>query len=826
MVDKAMELRYIGGVYGGNVKPTPFLCLILKMLQIQPEKDIVVEFIRNEDFKYVRALGAAYMRLTGTSLDCYKYLEPLYYDYRKMRRMNREGKFELIHMDEYIDQLLREERAFDIILPRIQKRNVLEESNQLETRVSAIEEDIEEMETDEEEELLKLLRRKRHKEDDDRKRKSKKSRSDRDRHEGDKDKDRHRSDRDKHDRHDRDRGRERRHKDKDRENKDRSSHHHSRKDRLDDEIRGGGACARKRASKAREREREGLFSDTIRVGSEASLLPLRVYRIKSRFKAIVGNRVFLWGFSALAISGNAGVLIYRLIAQSRGTTSRAFGVLVSNLCAADFLMGVYMMMIGSADEYFRGVYVSKETEWRTSGVCKMAGFLAFLSSEMSAFVICLVTLDRLLVLCFPLKTEIHMSGRAALGACGAAWAVAALLAAVPLIVQWDFYGQSGICLPLPITRRNFPGQEYAFAVFIVLNFVLFLFIGAGQVFIFYSIRRAGSKAGTTRRHQETAIARRLFLIVFTDFLCWFPIGLMGLLASSGTPIPGVVNVWAAIFVLPLNSALNPFMYTLNSLAQRWKQRRLEKQAQKALGRLQAEIPKWPDSSIEQLMRICLRTKAVKKERVLQWLGYKQEDVTDSSNHNQLDTAMELRYIGGVYGGNVKPTPFLCLILKMLQIQPEKDIVVEFIRNEDFKLVPKRNVLEESNQLETRVSAIEEDIEEMETDKEEELLKLLLHEHMFRVLSISGKIMWKRKSKKSRSDCDRHEGDKDKDRHRSDRDKHDRHDRDRGRERRHKDKDRENKDRGSHHHSHKDRLDDEIREANELRAKLGMAPLKP
>ena len=51
MVDKAMELRYIGGIFGGNVKPTPFLSLTLKMLQIQPEKDIVVEFIKNEDFK-------------------------------------------------------------------------------------------------------------------------------------------------------------------------------------------------------------------------------------------------------------------------------------------------------------------------------------------------------------------------------------------------------------------------------------------------------------------------------------------------------------------------------------------------------------------------------------------------------------------------------------------------------------------------------------------------------------------------------------------------------------------------------------------------------
>ncbi len=46
-----MELRFVGGIYGGNVKPTPFLCLLLKMLQIQPEKDIVVYFITQQDYK-------------------------------------------------------------------------------------------------------------------------------------------------------------------------------------------------------------------------------------------------------------------------------------------------------------------------------------------------------------------------------------------------------------------------------------------------------------------------------------------------------------------------------------------------------------------------------------------------------------------------------------------------------------------------------------------------------------------------------------------------------------------------------------------------------
>lgn len=52
LVDKAMELDHLGGTFGGNRKPTPFLCLILKMLQIQPEKEIVVEFIKNDDYKY------------------------------------------------------------------------------------------------------------------------------------------------------------------------------------------------------------------------------------------------------------------------------------------------------------------------------------------------------------------------------------------------------------------------------------------------------------------------------------------------------------------------------------------------------------------------------------------------------------------------------------------------------------------------------------------------------------------------------------------------------------------------------------------------------
>jgi pre-mRNA-splicing factor 38A len=58
-----MELDHFGGTFGGNRKATPFMCLTLKMLQIQPEKEIVVEFIKNEDYKWVTISCRAFFLL-------------------------------------------------------------------------------------------------------------------------------------------------------------------------------------------------------------------------------------------------------------------------------------------------------------------------------------------------------------------------------------------------------------------------------------------------------------------------------------------------------------------------------------------------------------------------------------------------------------------------------------------------------------------------------------------------------------------------------------------------------------------------------------------
>nr|KAG5710006.1 hypothetical protein BaRGS_030082 [Batillaria attramentaria] len=343
-------------------------------------------------------------------------------------------------------------------------------------------------------------------------------------------------------------------------------------------------------------------------------------------------RVFLWVFSVLTVTGNAGVLIFRLCLEKEGT-SLAYRVLVVNLSMSDFLMGVYLAIIGSADAQFQGVYVSKETEWRESNTCKAAGFLALVSSEVSAFALCLITMDRFLVIKFPFSSSLRLTKLFVIVACGATWAVGVTLAAFPLFQKdWEFYGQNGICLPLPITQWQFEGQNYAFGVFIVLNFVLFLVIGAGQALIFYNIRSSAMATMKGYRKQDTVIARRLFLVACTDFCCWFPIGLMGLLAARGFAIPGFINVLAAVFVLPINSALNPYLYTINALFERRAKKMEQKRMDKMMSRLRVELRSWPSDKVEELVQFCLNTKLVHKKRASQELGASTSGREHSPRH--------------------------------------------------------------------------------------------------------------------------------------------------------------------------------------------------
>lgn len=167
LCDRAVELTSIGGTYGVSEKPTPFLCLAFKMLQLAPDRDIVLEYLNftdpgsdideqeggeengivkgKGDFKYLRALAAFYVRLTFDPVDVYKTLEPLLLDYRKLKRRMRDS-FVLTHMDQFVDDLLTKDRVCATSLWKLPPRQQLEDLDLLEERVSPLAAELEEEE--------------------------------------------------------------------------------------------------------------------------------------------------------------------------------------------------------------------------------------------------------------------------------------------------------------------------------------------------------------------------------------------------------------------------------------------------------------------------------------------------------------------------------------------------------------------------------------------------------------------------------------------------------------------------------------------------------
>jgi len=171
LCDRAAELTHIGGTHGYVGKPTPFLCLAFKLIQLVPDKEIILEYLnftddeeepddedggakeannigrRAGEFKYLRALAAFYIRLAWKPVDIYMTLEPLLSDYRKLKRRTRDG-FILTHMDEFVDDLLTKDRVCATSLWKMQARDVLEEEGLLEPRVSPIADELDEEEED------------------------------------------------------------------------------------------------------------------------------------------------------------------------------------------------------------------------------------------------------------------------------------------------------------------------------------------------------------------------------------------------------------------------------------------------------------------------------------------------------------------------------------------------------------------------------------------------------------------------------------------------------------------------------------------------------
>ncbi|XP_063916141.1 lutropin-choriogonadotropic hormone receptor isoform X4 [Zophobas morio] len=262
-------------------------------------------------------------------------------------------------------------------------------------------------------------------------------------------------------------------------------------------------------------------------------------------------RCGVWIVFLCAMLGNGTVVFVLIFSRGKMDVPR---FLVCNLAAADFFMGIYLGFLAVVDASTLGEFRMYAIPWQMSAGCQLSGFLGVLSSELSVYTLAVITLERN----YAITHAMHLNKRLSLKHAGyimiCGWSFAIVMGLLPLFSVSD-YRKFAVCLPF----ETKDAASLTYVVFLMfINGVAFLILMGCYLKMYCAIR--GSQAWNSN---DSRIAKRMALLVFTDFLCWSPIAFFSLTAAFGLQLISLEQAKVfTVFVLPLNSCCNPFLYAI------------------------------------------------------------------------------------------------------------------------------------------------------------------------------------------------------------------------------------------------------------------------
>ncbi|XP_026692535.2 G-protein coupled receptor GRL101-like [Ciona intestinalis] len=339
---------------------------------------------------------------------------------------------------------------------------------------------------------------------------------------------------------------------------------------------------------------------------------------------LIGNvhlRILFWLVGTFAFLGNSFVFLKTLAKYTRTgnqSVKQGFRWLILNLSLSDCLMSVYLIAISIQGLIYKGRYSSAyDLLWRSGKTCQLFGVLALTSSEASAFIMVTMTSFRLAAVCFPFKMEnarqiwyristtiallsailvgtspawYNMSGYFVTGllftrlhrnksitysmnktnfisiaySCSndtddQTWQEAKRIFEqtfrhTKITGEFGYFGSTSVCMPNIFSTLDDEAWEFSMFL-IILNFLLFIYMAICYLVI-YKINSSPHRPQDGRK-----LKKRISILVATDFCCWVPVCVMACVSFSGTRLDPTAYIVSAGFLLPINSALNPIIYS-------------------------------------------------------------------------------------------------------------------------------------------------------------------------------------------------------------------------------------------------------------------------
>ena len=275
---------------------------------------------------------------------------------------------------------------------------------------------------------------------------------------------------------------------------------------------------------------------------------------------LLPNSMMRWSFiitSILIIVIN-GISITIYI---RVRSNKAYFVCVIAVNISDILCGVYLGIIWISDILFEEEFVMNEVKWRSGSMCLLALSIIFYFTVTSQISLALLALTRLMVVLNPLQTTFR-SYRHTFGYVVASYVLSILLTVIATLYLKEEILPTNLCLPFIDPNNSIFTIKILVWSLICSQCVTSLVITVSHTMIIRTLNKNQEKFGRNIRSAGTNISLLIQLIVvtFSNVLCWVPANIIYIITMVSPTYPIDLVIWMTVFVVPLNSIINPTVF--------------------------------------------------------------------------------------------------------------------------------------------------------------------------------------------------------------------------------------------------------------------------
>ncbi len=227
---------------------------------------------------------------------------------------------------------------------------------------------------------------------------------------------------------------------------------------------------------------------------------------------------------------------------------------IISIAISDALLGLYLILLGSADIYFIGKFAGYQSSWRKSWVCNVAATLYLFSSLSSITNLVALSIIRYVLIRFPFYYKITLSRKIR------KWVISKFVCLVfgtTALVQiyFVFYGFSPnfICLLVSFGETN---------IFLMVTTIIIssLQVIAPIIIVinFHNMSQMMKKSEFGKYPRQ--LPPQIIIVIFSNVLCWVPSSIIFLIPLSGYKMSAPVMAWNVILVIPINSAINSMAF--------------------------------------------------------------------------------------------------------------------------------------------------------------------------------------------------------------------------------------------------------------------------